>query len=67
MKSKVYSPRPATLVQLQANIQREVAALDPAMLLRSLMDVRLRCFMCITANWGMSRARQEFNIRRYSS
>ena len=52
LKSKVYSPRPATLVQLQTNIQREVAALDPAMLLRVLMDVKIRCHKCIAANGG---------------
>ena len=52
LKSKVYSPRPATLAQLQANIEREVAALDPAMVARSLMDVRVRCYKCIAANGG---------------
>ena len=50
LKSKVYSPRPNTLVELQANIQREVAALDPAMLLRALRDVRVRCHRYIANN-----------------
>ena len=34
----------------QANIQREVAALHPAMLLRALRDLRMRCHRCITNN-----------------
>ena len=52
LKSKVYSPRPATLAQLQANIQREIAALDPAMLLKVLRDVRVRAHRCIANNGG---------------
>ena len=50
LKSKVYTPRPATLAQLEANIRREVAALDPNMILQALRDVRERCQACINNN-----------------
>ena len=42
LKSKVYSPLPATLNQLQANITREVTQLDPAMMRRATLDFRSR-------------------------
>ena len=52
LKSKVYSPCPATLNQLQANITREVAQLDPAMVRRAMLDIRARAAKCITAEGG---------------
>ena len=47
LKSKVYSPLPATLNQLQANITREVTQLDPAMMRRAMLDFRSRAARCI--------------------
>ena len=52
LKDKVFTPRPATLQQLEANIRREVAALDPQMLRRCFMDVRARAHICIQNNGG---------------
>ena len=52
LKSRVYSPRPNNLAQLEANIRREVAALDPAMVRRALFDVRVRAHMVIANNGG---------------
>ena len=49
LKSKVYTPRPATLDDLEANIRREVAALDPEMMRRAIMDMRKRAELCIAA------------------
>ena len=50
LKSKVYTPRPATLAQLEANIRREVNALDPATVSRALLDVKVRAHKCIANN-----------------
>ena len=50
--SKVYSPFPATLNQLQANITREVTQLDPAMMRRATLDFRSRAAKCIAAGGG---------------
>ena len=52
LKSRVYSPRPNNLAQLEANIRREVAGLDPAMVRRALFDVRVRAHMVIANNGG---------------
>ena len=52
LKSRVYSPCPSTLAQLKRNIQREVAALDPNMVLRALRDVKVRCHQVIANNGG---------------
>ena len=52
LKACVYSPRPATLDELEANIRREVAALDPATITRALLDVRVRAHKCIANNGG---------------
>ena len=52
LKSKVYSPCPATLNQLQANITREVAQLDPAMVRRAMLDMSARAAKCITTGGG---------------
>ena len=43
LKSKVYSPRPATLNQLEANITREVAQIDLAMMRRAMLDMKCKC------------------------
>ena len=50
LKSKVYSPRPANLNELQANITREVAQIDPAMVRRAMLDMKARAVKCIAAN-----------------
>ena len=52
LKSKVNSPRPATLNELQANIVREVAQVDPAMTMRAMLDMRERAVKCIGAGGG---------------
>ena len=50
LKSRVYCPRPANLDQLEANIRREVNALDPATVSRALLDVKVRAHKCIANN-----------------
>ena len=50
LKSKVYTPKPRTMVELRNNITREVAQLDPAMLGRAILDVKKLCQKCIAAN-----------------
>ena len=52
LKSKVYSPLPRNLDELETNIRREVAALDPAMLRRVAGCVRGRAVRCINNNGG---------------
>ena len=52
LKSKVYSPRPATQNQLEANIKRKVVALDPDMMRRAILDMRNRARLCIAKNGG---------------
>ena len=52
LKSKVYCPRPATLGELKANIMMEVAALDPALLIKVVRSIRVRAERCIVANVG---------------
>ena len=52
LKSKVYGPRPATLNQLQANISREVAQIDPDMMKRTMLDMRERAVKWIAAGEG---------------
>ena len=51
LKTKVYTPRPTILDQLEANIRREVAALDPVMVRRAAWCVRGRAAKCV-ANGG---------------
>ena len=51
-RSKVYMPLPNNLDELEANLRREVANLDPNMLSRALGDVRNRARMCLAANGG---------------
>ena len=45
-------PRPATLNELQANIVREVAQIDPAVIRRAMLDMRERAVKCIGAGGG---------------
>ena len=52
LKSKVYCPRPTTLDQLETSIRREVAALDPEMLLKVVRNIRTRAERCIAVNGG---------------
>jgi hypothetical protein len=52
LKSKVYTPKPMTMVEVRNNITREVAQLDPAMLVRAILDVKKLCQKCIAANGG---------------
>ena len=48
----MYSPRPAILNELQANITREVAQIDPAMVKKAILDIKARAVKCIAANGG---------------
>ena len=52
LKSKVYCPLPANLNELQANIAREVAQIDPEMVRRSMLDMKARAVKCIAAGGG---------------
>ena len=52
LKSKVYSPRPTTLAQLEANIRREVGALDQGMVRRAAWCERGRAVKCINNGGG---------------
>ena len=52
LKSKVYTPRPANLNMLEGNIRREVGALDPDMIRRAILDMKVRAQCCILANGG---------------
>ena len=52
MNHQVYSPRPATLDELENNIRREVGDLDPAMIKRALKDMMVRANLCVNANGG---------------
>ena len=52
LKTKVFTPRPNSLDQLEENIRREVAALDPVMVKRAAMCVRGRAINCINNNGG---------------
>ena len=52
LKSKVYTPKPRTMVELRNNITREVAQLDPAVVGRDILDVKKRCYKSIVVNGG---------------
>ena len=39
-KSKVYTPKPRTMVELRNNITREIAQLEPFMLGRAILDAK---------------------------
>ena len=47
----MYTPWPANLDALEANLRREVALLDPGMIRRAIFDMRVRAHKCI-ANQG---------------
>ena len=49
---QVYTPWPANLAALEANLRREVANLDPAMIRRAILDMRSRAHKCIANNGG---------------
>ena len=49
---QVYTPWPANLAALEANLRREVANLDPAMIRRAIMEMRSRAHKCIANNGG---------------
>ena len=49
---QVYTPWPANLDALEGNLRREVAALDPAMIRRAILDMRVRANKCIDNNGG---------------
>ena len=46
LKSKVYSPWPRNLDELEANIRREVGNLQPAMIRRVIIDTKVRALKC---------------------
>ena len=50
--TKIYTPWPANLAALEANLRREVANLDPAMIRRAILDMRSRAHKCIANNGG---------------
>ena len=52
LMSKVNSPRPATLNQLQANISEEVAQINPAMMRRAMLDMKAKTVKCNPAVGG---------------
>ena len=52
LKSKVYSPWPRNLDELEANIRREVGNLQPAMIRRVIMDIKVRARKYLLANGG---------------
>ena len=52
LRSKVYTPWPRNLDELEANIRREVNQLDPAMMTRALGDMKKRAQLCLAANGG---------------
>ena len=52
LKAKVYTPWPRNLDELEANIRREVANLQPAMVARALMDIKSRARKCLNAGGG---------------
>ena len=45
-------PLPATLDELEANLRREVANLDPNMLTRALGNMQTRARLCLANNGG---------------
>ena len=51
-RSKVYLPLPANLDALETNLRREVANLDPNMLIRALGDMKIRAQLCLANNGG---------------
>ena len=52
LKSKEFSPRPETMDQLKERIKQQVEMLDPAMIRRACMDVKVRCQKLIAPGGG---------------
>ena len=52
MKSQVYKPWPNSLTDLESNIRRVVANLQPRMINRSIMDIKVKTQMCLNAGGG---------------
>ena len=52
LKSKVYTPLPRDLDELENNIRREVEALDPRVVFRAILEIRSRGFICINKEGG---------------
>ena len=52
LKSKVYSPWPRNLDDLETNITREVRNLQPAMITRAIMEIKVRAQKCLNARGG---------------
>ena len=52
LKSKVYTPRPQTLDQLERNITREVQSIPPVMITRAILDIKERASKCLRNNGG---------------
>lgn len=52
LKSKVYSPWPRNLDDLETNIRREVRNLQPAMIRRAIMEIKVRAQKCLNARGG---------------
>ena len=48
----MYCPFPANLDDLEANLRRELANLDPNMLTRALGDMVNRAQLCVANNGG---------------
>ena len=52
LKSKVYSPLPNNLDELETNIRREVGNLQPNVIRNAILDIKKRAQMCINARGG---------------
>ena len=52
LKSKVYCPKPNTLLELEANIQHEVRRISAAMILTVILDLKRRAGKGLLANGG---------------
>ena len=61
LKSKFYSPSPATLTEVQANIFGEVAQIDSDMMMRTMLDMKEREVKCIGAGAHTLRRRAVTN------
>ena len=57
LKSKVYSPWPRNLDELEANIRREVGNLQPDVIRNAILDIKRRAQMCINAKGGHFRCK----------
>ena len=50
LKSVVYTPKPRNIAELEAAIRSEIAALDPAICMKAILDVKKRAAKCLAAN-----------------